>query len=274
MTWADIRSFLESWFIYSGIEWQLILIAIALALFFGGIWMIFYRQPRFSDGWPLAVMVFSAFFTVVAIAFVQRPLQYYIDEGMSNLWGRLTYNDWLLLAGIPIVLLSGLVQEGAKMVPMVAWWWRHGRNIDPKMGLAIGAVAGFGFGVFEGFWLNAYILGSGWTWDAITSNGFLGIAPYWERFFTIGLHIAASAIVGYGLAKGLGWQFYLIAAGAHSLLNYSAVLYQKGYLTVTQAEIYIAVLAVLVTIAALWLRWRKGKMEEPLQPVEPAQTSA
>jgi hypothetical protein len=275
MTWADIRSFLESWFMYSGIEWHLILIAIAVALVFGGIWMILYRQPRFTDGWPPGVMVFSAFFTVVVIALVQIPLQYYLDEGMSNLWGRLTLNDWLLLAGIPMVLLSGLVQEGAKMVPIVAWW-RGRKGLDPKMGLAIGAIAGFGFGVFEGFWINAYVLGSGWNFDVVSELGFLGITPFWERFFTIGLHTAASALAGYGLAKGLGWQFYLIAAGVHSLLNYSAVLYQKGYLTVTQAEIYIAVVAMLVTIAALWLRWRKGKTEEPMlpsEPPEPAQTS-
>jgi RsiW-degrading membrane proteinase PrsW (M82 family) len=280
MTWADIKSFLESWFIYSDIEWHLILIAVTMALFFGFIWMIFH-QPRFRDNWPLAVMVFSAFFTVVVMAFVQLPLEYYIEEGMVNLWGRLTLNDWLLLAGIPIVLLSGLVQEGAKMVPMLAWWrWR--KNLDPKMGLAIGALAGFGFGVFEGFWVNAYLLGSGWTWDTIISNGFLGIAPYWEKFFTIGFHIAASAIVGYGLAKGLGWQFYLIAAGVHSLLNYGSLIYQKGHFSVTQVEIYIAVVAVLVTIAALWLRWRKEKggetmlpseTAEPVEPVEPEQTN-
>jgi RsiW-degrading membrane proteinase PrsW (M82 family) len=279
MTWADIRSFLESWFIYTGVEWHLILIAIAVAIFFGVIWMIFH-QPRIRDNWPLAVMVFSAFFTVVAIAVVQVPLQYYINEGMSNLWSRLTLNDWLLLAGIPTVLLSGLVQEGAKMVPMVAWW-RGRKGLDLKMGLAIGALAGFGFGVFEGFWVNAYVLGSGWNLDVVSELGFLGITPFWERFFAIGLHTAASALAGYGLAKGLGWQFYLIAAGVHSLLNYSAVIYQKGYLTVTQVEIYIAVVAVLVTVAALWLRWRKekggetmqpGEPAEPAEPVEPAQT--
>jgi RsiW-degrading membrane proteinase PrsW (M82 family) len=279
MTWADIRSFLESWFLYPGIAWHLILIAVAMALFFGIIWMIFH-QPRIRDNWPLAVMVFSAFFTVVITAVVQIPLQYYLEKGMVNLWGRLTLNDWLLLAGIPTILISGLVQEGAKMVPMVAWW-RGRKNLDPKTGLVIGALAGFGFGVFEGFCVNAYFLGSGWTWDTIINNGFIGIAPYWERFFTIGFHIAVSAIAGYGLAKGRGWQFYLIAAGLHSLVNYGSLIYQKGHLTVTQVEIYIAVVAVLVIVAALWLRWRKekggeitqpGEPAEPVEPVEPAQT--
>jgi RsiW-degrading membrane proteinase PrsW (M82 family) len=268
MTWGDIRAYLESWFIYSGVEWHYILIAIGLALLFGGIWIAFYRQPRFRDSWPVAVLVFSAFFTVVAVALIQMPLQYYLEEGMTNLWDILTLNDWLLLAGIPIILLSGLVQEGAKMVPMV-FWWRGRKGLDPKMGLAIGALAGFGFGVFEGFWMHSYALGSGWTWDVIINNGFVGIAPYWERFFTIGFHIAASAIAGYGLAKGLGWQFYLIAAGLHALINYSVLIYQKGYFSLTGMEIYIAVVAVLVAIAAIMLRYRKGKVEEPLPPIEP-----
>jgi uncharacterized membrane protein YhfC len=78
-----------------------------------------------------------------------------------------------------------------------------------------------------------------------------------ERFFSVAAHIAFSALAGYGLAKGRGWQFYLIASVLHGLLNYSVVLYQAGLLTVVPTEIYIAVLAVLVTAGALWLRWRK-----------------
>lgn len=273
MSWADIKSFLESWFNYPGVGWDMILIAVALALFFGAFWLIFYRQPRSTGGWFLPIAVFSALFTVVVMAFVLTPLQYYASQALIHFWNNITLNDWLLLAGLPIVLIGALGQEGAKMVPMVVWW-RGRKNLDPKLGLAIGAIAGFGFGVFEAFWINAAILGSGWTWDAIVSNGFLGISPYWERFFTISSQIALSALAGYGLAKGLGWQFYLIAAGLHGVLSYAGILYQKGYLTVTQVEIYIAVVAVLITIAVLILRYRKGKEEQPvLPPPEPVQPS-
>ncbi len=268
MTWADIKSFLESWFNYSNVGWDMILIAIALSLFFGAFWLIFYRQPRSTGVWFLPIAVFSALFTVVAMAFVQIPVQYYASQALTHFWSNITLNDWLLLAGIPTILIGALVQEGAKMVPIVVWW-RGRQNLDPKLGLAIGAIAGCGYGIFEAFWINANVLGSGWTWHAIVSNGFLGIAPYWERFFSVGGQIALSALAGWGLAKGLGWQFYLIAAGLHSVLNYGAILYQKGYLSVTQVEIYIAAAAVLITLFALVLRWRKGKTEEPMLPVEP-----
>jgi RsiW-degrading membrane proteinase PrsW (M82 family) len=268
--WAQMQSFLESWFIYPGVEWKLILISIGLALAFGAIWLVWHSPPLFRQHWFWAVAVCSAFLTVLAIVFVYWPLQHYISQAMSHFWNALTLNDWLLLSGLPFVLLSALVQEGAKMLPVVAWWWRSGRNIDPKLGLAIGAIAGAGFGIFEGFWTHASVLGSGWTFDAITDYGFIGISPFWERFFVIGFHIAVSSLAGYGLAKGRGWQFYLIAAGLHSILNYAAILYQKGYLSVTQVEIYVAAVAVLVTLAVMLLRWRKEKEEEPMQPAEPA----
>ena len=171
---------------------------------------------------------------------------------------------WILLAGIPQVLLGGLVQEGSKLVPVVVYWWRSGKSIDPKLGLAIGAVAGAGFGIFETQWALNAIFASGWTWAAVQTGGFMALLGFWERFFTIAAHIAFSALAGYGLAKGWGWQFYLIASVLHGLLNYSVVLYQAGLFTVVHAEIYIAVLAVLVMAWALWLRWRKtAAMAEP-----------
>ena len=165
---------------------------------------------------------------------------------------------WILLAGIPQILLSGLVQEGSKLVPVVVYWRRSGKNIDPRLGLAIGAVAGAGFGIFEAQWAHNLIFASGWTWAAVQTGGFWALAGFWERFFAVAAHTAFSALAGYGLAKGWGWQFYLIASVLHGLLNYSVVLLRAGLLTTVHVEIYAAVLAVLVTAWALWLRWRKG----------------
>ena len=156
-----------------------------------------------------------------------------------------------------IPVLSGLVQEGSKLVPVVTYWWRKDRSIDPKLGLAIGAVAGLGFGVFEAVWAHNTIFASGWTWEAVQTGGLVALAGFWERFFAVAFHIAASALAGYGLAKGWGWQFYLIAASLHGLLNYSVALLQSGIFTIVHVEIYAAVFAVLVTGSALWLRWRK-----------------
>jgi len=268
-----MQEFFKSWFIYPGLEWKLMLVGIGLALAFGAIWLVCHWPPLFKRHPLWVVAIFSAFFTLLAVVYVQIPLQYYSGQALTNFWDDGTLMDWLLLAGLPAILLSGLVQEGAKMVPMVAWWWKSGKTISPRLGLAIGAIAGAGFGIFEAFWVNATVLGSGWTLEAISQYGFTGIAPFWERFFAVGFHIAASSLAGYGLAKGKGWQFYLIAAGLHGLLNYGVLPYQKEYFTVNQVEIYVAVVVVLVTAWALWLRWRREKEEAAqMPPTEPAET--
>jgi RsiW-degrading membrane proteinase PrsW (M82 family) len=268
--WEQMMDFLKSFFSYPGLKWELLLVAIGLAIIFGAIWLCAHWPPLFKKPWLWVVAVVSAFLTLLAITFVQIPLQWWDGQVLTHFWKSATLVTWLLLAGAPSILLSGLVQEGAKMVPMVAWWWRNGRNIDPKLGLAIGAIAGAGFGIFEAFWVHGRIFAAGWTLQALHTDGFLGIVGFWERFFAIGFHIAVSALAGYGLAKGKGWQFYLIASGLHALLNYGVVFLQKGYFTLTQLEVYVAVVAVAVAVWALLLRWgRWGEPEFEMPPEAP-----
>ena len=270
--WDQMITFLKAFFIYPGINWDLKLVGIGLAIAFGAIWLWAHWPPLFRNRWLWAVGVFSAFFTLLAIVFVQIPLQHWSGQALMHYWDQLTLFNWLLLAGIPTLLLSGLVQEGAKMVPIVFWWWRSGKTITPKMGLAIGAIAGAGFGIFEAVWAHNWLFVYGWTIDAIANDGFIGIAGFWERFFVIGFHIAVSALAGYGLAKGKGWQFYLIAAGMHLVLNYGIIFLQKGYFSLVQTETWVAGISVLIATTVLMLRWRKDLDEEDdaAEPAEPA----
>ena len=233
-------------------------IAIGLAIAFGAVWLAGYRPPLFKKPWLWAVLVSSAFLTLAALCFIQIPLQTWAGQALNHFWSQEVLMRWILLAAIPTILLTGLVQEGAKMVPVVVYWRRSGKNIDPKLGLVIGAMAGAGFAIFEAQWAHNLIFASGWTWAAVQAGGFMALLGFWERFFTVAGHIAFSALAGYGLARGWGWQFYLIASVLHAVLNYSIVLVQTGTLNVLNAEIYIAAVAVAVTAWAMWLRWRKG----------------
>ena len=233
------------------------ILGIGLAIAFGAIWLAGYWPPLFKKPWLWAVLVTGAILTWAAVAFIQIPLQAWTQQAMGNFWSQEILLRWLLLAGMPIILLSGLVQEGSKLVPVVVYWWRKGRNIDPKLGLAIGAVAGLGLGVFEAVWVHNTIFAAGWSWEAVQTGGLVALAGFWERFFAVAFHIAASALAGYGLTKGWGWQFYLLASFLHAFLNYSVVLLQSGLITGIQLEIFAAVWAALVTGGTLWLRWRK-----------------
>ena len=128
-----------------------------------------------------------------------------------------------------------------------------------KTGLVMGAAAGLGFGVFEAVWIHNSLFASGWDWNtSVGTTGLIfGLLPFWERFFAVAFHTASSAIAGWGLAKGRGWQFYLIVSFAHALLNYSVVLYTANYLDQLQVSIYVAVLSLITTAVALWLRYNK-----------------
>ena len=226
-------------------------LGIGLAIAFGAVWLAGYRPSLVRKPWLWADLAGSAFLTLAAMSFILIPLQNWTGQALSHVG--------ILVAGIPLVLLSGLVQEGAKLVPVVVYWRRSGKNIAPKAGLNIGAVAGAGFGIFEAQWALNLIFASGWTWELVQIYGFWALAGFWERFFAVAAHIAFSALAGYGLARGWGWQFFLIASFLHGLINYSVVLFQAGLFTVVHVEIYAAVLAVLITAWALWLRWRKGE---------------
>jgi len=254
-------NFLVSGFVYPGISWDLTLIGIGLGLGFGVIWLLGYWPPIIKKPWLLVVMAASAFIPWVAVAFIQIPLQLLTGQAMVQIWGQGEVIKWLLVAGIPAVLYSGLVQEGAKLIPIVVWWLRKDKMVIPKVGLIIGAMAGAGFGIFEAVWANNSVLAAGWNWTAVQTSGLTALAPFWERLFAVALHIGMSALAGYGLAKGWGWQFYLLASFVHAFTNYAAVLFQSGTITIIQVEIYAAVVAVLAMGSVLWLRWRKSEDE-------------
>jgi len=265
-------NFFLSGFVYPGILWNQVLLSIGLALAFGAVWFASYWTPILKKPWAWAVLAGSAFLAWTAVAFIQLPLQQVTGNFLVDRLGMDTYQSLILLVSIPAILLTGLVQEGAKLVPVVVCWWRKGRKIDPRLGLAIGAVAGLGLGLLEAVWTHNNIFTSGWGWEAVQSGGLVALAPFWERFFTLAAHIAFSAIAGWGLAKGWGWQFYLIAAVMHAFLNYSVVLLYAGYFTAVALEIQVAVIAAVVTAGALWLRW--GEPSGPaVSEVSPAQTS-
>lgn len=230
---------------------------IGLAIAFGTIWLTCYWIPILRKPWLIAVMAVSAILALVAVSFIQIPLQILSGQALASVWDQETLAKMILLVGFPQIALSGLVQEGAKMLPAVYIWWRNGKELTPKAGLLIGAAAGAGFGLFEAQWVHNIIFASGWSWETVQIGGIAALGGFAERFFVVAFHTAASALTGYGLAKGWGWQFYLIASFLHAGLNYSAVFKQAGTMTDTQLMAYVIAWTMAVTAWALWIRWKK-----------------
>jgi RsiW-degrading membrane proteinase PrsW (M82 family) len=252
-----MTDFFIAGFVFPGITWYQVLIGTGTGIIFGAIWYAAYWTNILRKPWAWAILSASIILTWASIAFIQIPLQVWTGKALTYFWSETILLRWLLLAGIPQILLSGLVQEGSKLVPVVIFWWKKGKSISPLRGLLIGAVAGLGFGVFEAIWVHLSALGSGLTWETVNMYGMLVLIPFMERFFVIAFHTAASAIAGWGLARGWGWQFYLIASFTHAIINYSAVLIQSGKFNQLQMEIFIITWALAVTSTALWLRYRK-----------------
>ncbi len=236
-------------------------LGIILAVMFGAIWLACYRPPLITSPWLWAVFFASAILTPVAICFTSFPLRAGISWVFSTLLGT---EDglvrWAPLLSIPSMYLFALVRQGFKLVPVVIYWWHKDRNVEPRLGLAAGAVSGTGFGILESQWTLNYIFASGWSWDAVQIKGLVALAPFWESFFVLGTQVASCALASWGLAKGWGWQFYLLSAFVYFFPTYSHVLVRHKFITGVQAEFLIAAWSLIATGVAIWLHERKSKV--------------
>ena len=242
---------------------------VRLAVVFGAVWLASYWPPLLRKPWLWAVLAGSAVLTPIAIAFTDLALPTWIWQAYTHFWSPETLTQWVLLINVPVLLLNGLVKEGAKLVPVVVYWWRGGRDMPPQFGLIMGAAAGAAFGILWGVWWHNNLVNSGWTWEAAVQAGGIegAFLPFVEPFVVVGFHTACCALAGYGLARGWGWQFYLLASSLDGVLSYCYLFHNLGLfheltLALRFPENSIVLLLIgawtcLVAGAALWLRWRK-----------------
>jgi RsiW-degrading membrane proteinase PrsW (M82 family) len=228
-----------------------------LAIIFTAIWLVCYRPPLFSKPWLWAVFFGGAVLAPIALVMTYFPLGYVVTVLCSHL-SQENIVTWSWLLSIPSIFIFGLVWEGAKLLPVSIYWWRKDMDIEPQLGLLVGAAAGAGFGFLQTQWtLNYFILDSRWSWDLVQINGFPAIAGFWEGFFVLGLNVASTALAGWGLAKGWGWKFYLLADVVYLVTNYNTVLVDISLVSATQAQFIIATWALIMVGVTMWLRERK-----------------
>jgi RsiW-degrading membrane proteinase PrsW (M82 family) len=231
-----------------------------LAIVFGAIWLACYRPPLISKPWLWAVLVAGAILAPIAIVITSFPLGIGISTLFNHFMSQQAIQEWAWLLSIPSIFIFGLVWEGAKLLPVGVYWWRKNREIEPKLGLLIGAVAGAGFGILQAQWtMNYFISASNWSWQLVQAEGFPALSGFWESFFVLGLNVASTALAGWGVAKGWGWKFYLLAGFVYLVTNYNTVLVSRGLVSATQAQFLIATWALIVVGVTLWLRERKSK---------------
>ncbi len=245
---------------------------IGLALLMGVLWLAVLAPPWRKNPriWAAYIggIIIGALLFAPSIAWIQVPLQTWTNNLLIQSVGQQAFQSGILLYGIPSILLTGLVQEAAKLVPPLLYvvlclllWHRHTK---PKTALMIGAMTGAGFGIFEAQWVLNQVFAVGWSWQTVQLLGPVALLSFVERFFTVAFHTSCTALAAYGLAKGKGWQFYLMVALFHSLTNYGAVFYSTGFLTAVQIEVYLAVWSLALMAVVLWLRWHR--LPEAVEP--------
>ncbi len=94
---SQMTGFFNSAFYFAGTNWKSILVAIALGLVFGAIWLVLYLPPLFKKPWLWVVAVISAILTWTAIAFIQIPLQNWYAQAVSHFWNQTVIADWYSL---------------------------------------------------------------------------------------------------------------------------------------------------------------------------------
>jgi len=230
----------------------------------GAIWLAAFRVPLAKQPRLWIYLVVGAVLFGPAIAFLQMPLQQLSFQPFLNFWETEVWQKRLLVTEIPAMLITGFVQEGIKLVPVLIYQKLRQPISDRKV-LLTGAAVGAGFGIFEAAWLLNQIFSTGSSWSMVQMQGWQALLSFWERLFIVGFHTSTTALAAYWFNKGKGGRAYLFIALFHSVMNYGAILSAAGVFTMVQTEIYVTVLCAIVIGAALWLRWHERPAEPTLE---------
>lgn len=238
------------------------LYGIGMAVLFAVFWLALYRPALFKQPVTWLALAGGALAGALASALILGPLNYLVKVDELIKAGR---TGALLLAGLPLAMAGGLAQEGAKLLPV--WLMgkrarRAGRGLGELEGLLLGAAAGIGFGLLEAQWVHNLLFATGWNWDLMPNEYASGLITFWERLAMMGLHAGLSALAGWGLARGKGWQYFLMAAGLHGLAGYLSYLMAGGVLSVLMMELGVTVLALVLTVVMLSVRGELTKADK------------
>ncbi len=235
-------------------DWRSALLALLFSL--PWLWLVargYLRRPAVWLTLVLAAVVFSP-----SIALIQVPIQ----QVLNALWIATirvpAIQANLILVGLPSVLVSGIIQEAAKLLVAMLGLRLLGEAKGRLSGLALGGASGAGYGAFEAFWVFNTIFGTGFGLATIQLAGPVALLGFYERFVTVPFHVGTAALSGYGYATGRTWRFLLVAILLHTAANWSALFLQAKVLGALEVEGWITVVSALAIGAALWLRYRRG----------------
>lgn len=236
------------------------LFAIGLALVYGAIWIAGFWPPLFKN-WRLWLVLVAGFILpTIILSFIQLPLQYTTFQYLAPLLDKYFQDIAVkLITGILLAIIFGLTVQGALFIPVFYYRLNRLDEFTPRFGLMVGALSGAVFGMMLSFSLFSKFVEIG---IATALSHPVSYLSFVERFFAVALFAGTTALCGYGLAKGKGWQAYLIFAGVLCVYQYISLLMSAKMFDLWATEIIMTLLSAAAAGLALWLYWKKTKPEE------------
>jgi hypothetical protein len=239
MNWGDPLSLLAKMEVRS-LAATAIMAAVTLGLLFGT------HRNRRPGGRPGTLALFvpavlGAVTFLPSIAYIQIPLQVRVS---SLVMATLSTANPLILS-IPPILLSGLIQESVKLGTAGLSRALGPRTVSRWM---VGALTGLGYGGLEAWVVLSTVFATGVP--------ALQVLPaLLERLAVVPFHAALGAIVyawwDRGMRPGLAGLF--LGGLIHSMVNYSAVLFQAGTISLVTVYIYLFLTAGATTAYARYV---------------------
>ncbi|MEW5785262.1 MAG: hypothetical protein AB1767_09360 [Bacillota bacterium] len=239
---------------FPGLHPQAILSAAALTIF----WLLLFRKLFYPAGRSgpggktrfrlraASAAVLGALLFTPSIVSLQIPIQ----QAVSNLLMRSTTLTNQALIALPVIFLSGLIQEPVKLLAALLPAIRAERRDY----LALGALAGAAYGGMEAL----LILSSAFHYPGLAAP--VLAAALFERAVVIPFHLALTALAAHRFSTGTkqGFKALILAVLAHSLLlNYLAV-----FMAPLGGGLPVMLYITLVTLAAGWYLWKSVKADK------------
>jgi hypothetical protein len=242
-------------------EFGWIVFAIGLALVFGAIWIAGFWPPLFKNWRLWLVMVGAWILPTIALPFIQFPLQSAISAPLITFLGKFFQDIAVnLITGLVMAIISGLVLQGVLLVPVFYYWLNRQGEFNPRYALMVGALSGAIFGAFQAYNLFSKFVEIGIA-SIFQANPITYLA-FMDTFFAVAFFAGCTALAAYGLAKGKGWQAYLIFAGVNVVYDYISLLMSAKVIPLWGAEVIVTLMGAAAGGLALWLYWKKTRTEE------------
>ena len=229
-----------------------ITIVFAGALWIGVLWASSGRTWRYVALVPLGLPL-SALVNLL----VKGPLASGVGElaGIGSGLG-LGAPVWFLVF---LFLLSPVFEELIKVAPLFIPWARRRASTVPDAFWA-GLALGIGFGLGEAAYLAWQIAAAGvyeiYPWYAFT--GFL-----FERTIVVFIHGFMTMLFTRMIACGRPITGFLMAAGAHAVVNSAAMLYQLELIPGTLASLWTVLLLIVALVVFGRIRLQPPKLGAP-----------